>query len=66
MQGENNSNFQNSSIHYEKSEEQNENMVQNIKIKKEEIECEETPIFEKDSAYLDEDIKKEIKTEPYC
>merc|ERR1712079_162797 len=42
-QGENNSNFQNSSIHYEKSEEQNENMVQlqNIKIKKEEIEFEE-------------------------
>ena len=64
-QGENNSNSQISLIHYEKSKEQNENMVQSIKIKKEEIEFEEMPIFEKDSAYLDETIKKEIKTEPY-
>ena len=27
---------------------------------------EEMPIFERDSTYLEQEIKKEIKTEPYC
>ena len=40
-------------------------MEPNIKIKREETEFDEMPIFERDSAYLDEVIKKEIKTEPY-
>ena len=60
-----NQNSHNSSIVPEKSEEQYENMEPNIKIKREETEFEEMPIFERDSAYLDEGIKKEIKTEPY-
>ena len=64
-QEENTSNFQKFSSIHVKSEEQNENIVPKIKIKKEDIEFEEMPIFEKDSAYLDETIKKEIKTEPY-
>ena len=41
-------------------------MVPNSKIKKEKIEFDELPIFEKDSTYLEEAIKKEIKIEPYC
>ena len=56
-----------SSIHEKSSEEYNEkNMVPNSKIKKEKIEFDEMPIFEKDSTYLEEAIKKEIKIEPYC
>ena len=52
-------------MHEKSREEQNENMVPNVKIKKEEIEFEEVPIFERDSTYLEQEIKKEIKTEPY-
>ena len=33
-------------------------------IKKEEIGSEEMPIFERDSAYLEQEIKKEMKIEP--
>ena len=44
---------------YEKSR----NMVSK-EIKKEEIGSEEMPIFERDSAYLEQEIKKEMKIEP--
>ena len=41
-------------------------MVPNVKIKKEKIiQFEEMPIFERDSTYLEQEIKKEIKIEPY-
>ena len=36
----------------------------NDKIKKENIESEEMPIFERDSTYLEQEIKKEIKVDP--
>ena len=52
-----NSHFQ--SRIYEKSR----NMVSNDEIKKEDNGSEEMPIFEKDSTYLEQEIKKEIKIE---
>ena len=55
-----------SSVHEKSKEEQNEIMVPNVKIKKEKIiQFEEMPIFERDSTYLEQEIKKEIKIEPY-
>ena len=54
-----------SSVHEKSREEQIENMVSNVKIKKEEIQFEEMPIFERDSTYLEQEIKKEIKIEPH-
>ena len=50
----------------EKSTGKIKNMVPNSRIKREQIEFEEMPIFERDSSYLEEAIKQEIKIEPHC
>ena len=69
IQGAENSNHYGSTKLHEQdcrtSQDESENLkLLNTKIKEEPIEFDEMPIFERDSTYLEERIKKEIKTEP--